>query len=365
MKNFTYRANWFLPGQENNQLSGLLSFDIGKGGELELDGNFDRNFFGDFNNPEIILGITSKGDRVTLYNCKQFHKSDKSIFKVQFIIKGHYFQHEKELMFNKVRCEFNYLAEWIGIYGFSQSRKQGNLEIKLKQPLPINFKIAECIEGEFDFDHSISSDSRDKIILYQNTYLTIKETQEDKPLKVILENLKHFQNFLTLGCFSGAYPTSIQLFNNNFKDKAQNKEYLKPLNLYYNLSYHKFIKAKNAHDFLFRYSDIKEKFEQIIQKWFSLKETIGPVTDLLLESFYNASFFNENRFLNIAQGLETFHRRLKNNLVKPEKEHKSMIDEIISQVGADHKGWLQEKLKFSNEPTLHNRLEQIAYSDSC
>ncbi len=359
MEAFTYRGDWYLPNDKGNSLSGELSFDAAKGSELELDGNFDRKFIGGLFNHKILLGKTSSGKDVTLYNCTQFHRSKKSNFNVQFIIVDGLFKEEEELKFNKVICNFNCLDEWLRISGFEiNATEEGKVDLHYEQPESIMFTIDAKRKGAFHFGYSTPIiNTVHEVIIKQEASLELDNSEELQPLKTTLADLTHFQHFLTLGCFSGVYPTSVQLFNYNFKDK----DFPKSFKLYYKPRYLKILKPKKAHEFLFGYKDIDTSFEQIIQKWFELKEKIDPVTDLLLESFYNATFFNENRFLNLAQGLETFHRRFRNNFVKPKKEHNAMITEIIDRVGDNHKEWLEEKLNFSNEPSLHKRIEQIIH----
>src|SRR5690606_30630984 len=67
----------------------------------------------------------------------------------------------------------------------------------------------------------------------------------------------------------------------------------------------------------------------------------------------------ENSFLNIAQAVETFHRRFRNNLVLPKDEYEKKKRDIMGAVPIEHKDWLKDKLNFANELTLHQRLEQM------
>lgn len=80
---------------------------------------------------------------------------------------------------------------------------------------------------------------------------------------------------------------------------------------------------------------------------------------LLFGSFYNVTNALESQFLDLARAIETFHRRLRNNQERPPEEHKKMIDNIIDKVDESDKTWLKQRLVFSHEPTLHERLEDI------
>ena len=100
-------------------------------------------------------------------------------------------------------------------------------------------------------------------------------------------------------------------------------------------------------------------FSAIIRKWYALNETIDDPFYLLFGSFYNVTNALENQFLDLARAIETFHRRLRNNQERPPEEHKKMIDNIVDKVDESDKKWLEQRLAFSNEPTLHKRLENV------
>lgn len=67
---FKINGEWFMPTNTENRILGILLFDPNEGTELELFGSLlGDKFFPEFMNQEIILGITSNGEQITLYNC--------------------------------------------------------------------------------------------------------------------------------------------------------------------------------------------------------------------------------------------------------------------------------------------------------
>jgi hypothetical protein len=110
---------------------------------------------------------------------------------------------------------------------------------------------------------------------------------------------------------------------------------------------------------LFNYKDVEDNFENILKEWFRQKDILNPAAGLLLDTFYNPGTFNEQKFLNIVHAVETYHRRYRNNEVRTPEDHKKMIEAILSSTPTQHKEWLQQKLLFSNEPTLQQRLEDL------
>jgi ApeA N-terminal domain 1 len=73
---------------------------------------------------------------------------------------------------------------------------------------------------------------------------------------------------------------------------------------------------------------------------------------------YNPSAFIEQQFLSLVTALEVYHRRAISTPDPPEK-HDRRKREILEAAPDEHRGWLEQKLKFSHEPTLQERLHEI------
>lgn len=110
---------------------------------------------------------------------------------------------------------------------------------------------------------------------------------------------------------------------------------------------------------MFDYSVVQNDLKTIFQKWCNLYVVIGPVIDNMEEFFGKRAVLVENRFLNVMQALETFHRRMRPNQKISKEAHKIRINEILASIPLKHQEWLKERLNFSNEPSLHSRLEDL------
>lgn len=365
-----YKGIWFLPENENNEkehITGNLTFSKDNGCDLSLLGTLDEFKNSDIDhNPEFILGLTSDGKRITLYRCFEYSRTinlpgmETCTYQPLYILIGKHFKNKEELEFYSIKARFKNLDLWLGKFGFKNINfSNNNLLIDYQLPSRINFKINDTLNGKINFNLSAPLNRNIlKATIEQTAELEI-ESQIKKPFSEILNDLMCFQNFLTLGTFETAYPFSIKLLQD--ENKKENYEVV----LVYKPSFTFSVDEKrHLREFLFSYQDLENNFEEIICKWFQLKFKIEPVILLLLDSFHNKGKFNENRFLNIVQALETYHRRFKKNEVCSEVEHKKMIKEIIDSVDNSNKNWLQERLYFSNEPTLHNRLLELLNSFS-
>lgn len=71
----------------------------------------------------------------------------------------------------------------------------------------------------------------------------------------------------------------------------------------------------------------------------------------------------DQKFLAFVQAIESYHRRMITNYEIPEDYHKKRLEEITRAVPENHRKWLQERLAYSNEPTLRRRMRDMM--DKC
>jgi hypothetical protein len=86
---------------------------------------------------------------------------------------------------------------------------------------------------------------------------------------------------------------------------------------------------------------------------------LDPVYRLFLGTVYNPRSYLEQRFLNLVQALEVYHRRVLYAPDLPKKEHEKRVEEILDAVPKEHRGWLERKLQVVSEPSLNQRLHEI------
>lgn len=61
-------------------------------------------------------------------------------------------------------------------------------------------------------------------------------------------------------------------------------------------------------DMLVSYPYIREKFPEIITKWFNIQEELHTCFLPYFNNFYTRTQYKLDRFLNIARAIEAFHR---------------------------------------------------------
>jgi hypothetical protein len=93
-------------------------------------------------------------------------------------------------------------------------------------------------------------------------------------------------------------------------------------------------------------------------RWKELVDAYGPTCDLLFSRAARDSRYLSTRFLNTVTAAESFHRRSRHD-TKASPEHKQRIARLIEAAPEEDRTWLGNKLTWSHEPSLANRLEEL------
>lgn len=102
------------------------------------------------------------------------------------------------------------------------------------------------------------------------------------------------------------------------------------------------------HNMLFRYGHIANQFEPILNNWLSNYEISAPAFNLYFASKSGVHKYLDGRFLSLAQGIETLHRRNSQETFMPEGEFDQLIETIVKGCPAERREWLSKKLVYAN-----------------
>ena len=362
MNNTEYQGFWWLPSNPNESVAGVLTFKPSEIIELKLIGalvgNSGRNQ--DSVNLPIILGEV-KGKIITLSNSIRTDFSNSISLKyisetytVQFVFIGEHFQDPQEIQFNEVSIQSTYLSDWVDFpliqtSSIDDTNKPQKFTFIYNQPESIK---ANIIKGEISVFYGWRNSGKlYDIDFKQLPYISIKVNESIPFEDLYSQYICPILDFLTLATGQPNFLEKIDFYsrNPNFKSiemllvnhSITPKETLLPDDLYFSLA------------------DIDSQFSLILQKWFNSFEELKSIFNLIFSTEYKPDMYLESKFLNIAQAAESYHRRRCKNEVLPKPEHDARIKAILSNTPEEYKKWLREKLNFSNEPTLQDRLMDL------
>lgn len=334
IKNKEFKGFWFLPGDTNKKVPGILYFEANKEIRLELIGGFEKStndvLKEIFKNKSerIIHGITNKNEKISLLVCNgQSNVHFPSDFQTtkyicKYFIIGKHITDIHELTFNRIQADLTYLYDWCpwgtirNIINFSEDEKPSEIIVPLdikdfwEKIIPIDFGYKIKIFGDGTFKGSYDNS---EYHFSQNTLLEITHNESQISFADLLNKVGLFKQFLSLATLSPINYTNLTLFDNSdFHEYNDGEKITKPIFLYFIEDKEEIAKNK-SHHFLFKYKDIKTVFPDILKKWYKSKDNLAPIRNHLIASIKPKTIFTSLDFLIIIQSLEGYHRRFIDN----------------------------------------------------
>jgi hypothetical protein len=367
---------WWIPSNPDNKLAGIFSYSTESGMQLNLIGSFiDEQTVTDVSTKyPVIFGATNNKE-ITLINCTVTNSSlNTSGFsslkcRVDKMFIGAHLSFPEENLFYKVEVQYTYLADWIGEIQFSTSNisKETHQEYQVTYCLPKAYAFASKLARlklKFALDGKINLLRTN---ISKKITLEIEVENDLKFEEFITRFVYPLQNFLT---FVTGKPNALERIDVYSRQKNtifyQNQNVSLPIQAIGNQIYHGEDRKENFQlsDVLFGFQDVKDKFGKVINKWLENYECFETTCNLYFGIQYQDQLYLEQKFLSIAQAVESFHRHSHkfSTRVLPKKEHNKKIALIIKNTPQEYQEWLGKKLDFSNQPSLHERLSEMIES---
>lgn len=362
---------FWLPGEEARKIPGVLSINEGGKIELEIIGHFNESIenLREDNNIIRIIGHVEKDGLVTLDHCFYINKNiafggiSKSKILVQRVLSGAAWDKDEPLTFNTFYFSVDCLDEWVGISGINVDRDQENKTTKITYTPPekISFPLDNGMELEINFAYSLPSFPLIKEAkITQSAYFTLKSKElcELKEFTIIA-----FQ-IVNLMCFAMDDIVSIKKVSATspeiIREAYDDINYPAPIKIYYqSLPYSEKTPKRNWHDMLFHYRIIKDNAQQVFNNWLNAYEYLQPAFSLYFSAKTGAQRFLEGKFLALAQGLETYHRRTSDEKLMEAEEFDLLVNKILQTCPNENIEWLRGRLTHGNEISLSKRLKRI------
>lgn len=343
-KNEEYKGFWFLPQNPDNKIPGTLYFDVNEEIRLELIGGFENEISEVFssNSFDIIHGITSNSENISLFDCHKYSSWNFSSpypiskFNCHYLINGKHLSDINEAVFNQIQVELSSLYDWL-----PSGRIRNSITLPEEdRPIEITVSVSEDdywekvvkIDPEFELKligigGFTSNENQSKYKFTQNTILEISSIKSKKSFLDLLNKVILFKQFLSLASLSSVEYLRITLLDNDSYQELRNeKKLIHPIPLCFFEEKQNFMKPKR-HQFLFKHSNIRDAFPNIIKKWYGVEENVAPIRNHLISSVKIKSVFTSVDFLIIAQALEGYHRRF---VSKKDKTLKVRLEELIN-----------------------------------
>ena len=362
---------FWLPEDTKQQLPGTLR--ISDSGEIALEviGSFGDPIDQLNDQPSLgrIVGIIENGDLVTLDSCRYTQRNisfggvSKSLIHASLALLGAHYDKDEPITFSRVKFSVEGLDQWLSISGIRVTRnwETKSATIKYDPPQELLFSLPDNISLAFTFSWTLPSERNPtEAKVTQKAYVSL-ESKDLRPFDFFSSIIFKLTNLFCFAIDDTVTLDSVTGFSYELKKEMSGGDtYEVPIKLYYQSLPFSEVKPKLDWDrMLFRYGHIKNDFERIITNWLTNYDVSNPAFNLYFASKSGGYRYLEGRFLSLAQGVETLHRRNSSETLMPVDRYNEIATQLVAACPAESKGWLENRLKYGNELSLRARLKQI------
>lgn len=356
--------------KRRKKIPGILTINDGGKIELEIVGLFDDSIeaLNGKDSLSRIIGHVEKDGLVTLENCFYTKKSfssggiSKSTVLVHQVLSGAAWDKDEKVTFNTLSFSVDCLDEWVGISGITVDNDWENetATISYKPPETISFPLDNGMTLKLCFAYTLP---------VLPGFKESKITQRAY-FKISSDSLCELSEFTTIAfkitnlmCFAMDETVTVKTLSATSTEIMRNvgeEQYPEPIKIYYQSNpYTEKEPNKNWHDMLFTFGTIKSNAEQIFNNWINAYDYLSPALGLYFSTKTGAQKYLDGKFLALAQGLETYHRRTSDETLMEPKEFNALVNTILDGCPEDSYEWLKGRLMHGNEINLGKRIKKI------
>jgi hypothetical protein len=387
-----YKGKWWIPADHPFEIDGSLNINPDGTGALEIRGELIKQDFLEFpltiKEVEIILGRSSDGTKLTLLNCHLIgtnHSSEgfpTQSINIETNILNVHFSTRNTITFREIRVEFKHFeylikSTRIQIVEFPQISKRLSINNVTREEIPFfsvdDFNIKIIIEVNFT---NTTSPFR-KITVEENPCILIQADTERK-YEDYLKIIDKLQYFFTFCVLKTVYPVKITGKSNEsiwewepLKDWNLNEdgpiiyEPIEIISHWVDLPYQ--VDEVDRNEILFTINEIQENSALIMNKWWIKNEFFKSIFDIYFGTIFNSRMYLENKYLSLAQCIESYHRKSSkflDNQIRPDEydERINIVKDALkvqTQLTPKQKKSLISTLKRGNTLSLENRIQQL------
>lgn len=372
---FKKSGYFWLPSAPDRKIPGTLIITDGGNIELEVVGLFDESIEGlnkalnGKDELERIIGHIEKHGLVSLEDCFYKNKNisfggiSKSSVLVNKALLGVAYDDKEIVLINTFKFSVEGIDEWVDISGIKVEHEfeKRTASITYSPPAEISINLNNGMKLLIIFSWSrpgfpITTEAK----ISQKTYFKLVSEQE-RPLNDFISSAYKITTLLGFAIDRTVCLEQVSVTSNAIcQNIGENKTVPVSISLYYSsLPYTKNEPKIDRHRMLFRFGQIREDAERIINNWFDAYDVINPSLNLYFSTKTGAQKYLDGKFLALAQGLETYHRRTSNEKLMGDATFQKITEDLIKQCPEENQEWLSGRLRHGNELNLGRRIKSI------
>lgn len=366
------KAGYFwLPDKQSKKIPGTLTICDGGDIELEVVGLFDEsiealNYKDDLSR---IVGHVEEDGLVTLENC--FYKKKniafggiaKSLIYVNQVLSGVAYEKDEQVTFNTVSFSVEGLNEWLGITGISVSygKDYRTATIDCTPQDEIVYNLIDGFKLHIFFRYTLPGfPNTTEAKITQQAYFKLS-SEEAKDLSAFINVLHQITYLLCFAVDATVTISDVSATSNEIMmEVAEDRKKPADIKIYYpSLPFSENLPKIDIHRMLFRFDHIRENAEAIFNNWLNAYSMIRPALGLYFSAVTGTHKYLDGRFLALAQGLETYHRRTSSETIMERGRFRKLVATLLCLCPKEHRKWLRGRLYHGNEINLDQRIKKI------
>jgi ApeA N-terminal domain 1 len=370
---FSFPGYFWSPEYEQRKVAGIIRVSDGGSIEVDLFGNFDGNEFDPFmersDAPKRVNGLIEKHGYVTLENCGYRKKNtslsggfSKSVLSASHLVMGCHLDLAEPFSFNELRFSVDGLEEWLSIGAINVSHGETRFDTTINFQLPEKREI-RCDDNKFkysfDFGGSAPTGADPKQAQVTLKAFVRVRTDAMRPFGDFVEPVYRITQLLRLITGEKVSVREVYVTRDDLKYDFGSRPNIELRLFYQSLPFDEKVPSIDARRMLFSFRDTEERFGPMLKEWFKMYEQFAPALGLYFYSFARQHKYLDQRFLSLAQALETLHRSTMDRKRLPDSEYQTLKAQLIESCPKEHQPWLKEVLHFSNEIFLNDRIEEL------
>ncbi|MFH2035524.1 MAG: HEPN domain-containing protein [Candidatus Zixiibacteriota bacterium] len=362
---------FWLPNKPERKIPGTLS--VAKSGDidLELAGILEEG--SDFIRIDIkidrIIGHVEKDGDITLDNCFYREKNispggiSKSLICANKLFSGVAFKQGQDVLINSMRFSIEGIDDWIGISGINVENdfEKRTSIITYNPPKEIIIELRDNIQLIITYSYNLPGLPSNKEAKISQKLFFKLVSKEERKLKEFMSIAYKITTFLCFAIGEMVCIESMRVTNDNLcRTESDGNKYEIPYNVYFASTHYSTTAPKiDIHRLLFKYSQIKDSFERVINNWINAYDKFEQSFYLYFSTKMGDHKYVEGKFLALAQGLEAYHRRISTEKLMDEEQYSILVSSIIDNCPDKHKEWITGRLMHGNEISFRNRIKRI------
>ena len=375
-------GSFWVPGYSDDKIAGVLRISARGEVALELSGAF-----GDLptamrhgrrqvrlplsaakGHATRIVGQVRDGGAVTLDGCVPLSTniqlpsgSAGSMVHVDAAYVGAWYDENEEISFQEITCSLEGLEVWLWANSiemeYDRENRAGSIRFQMPDDIPLT--MPDGVEAKFTFRLTSSGATLPitEASIKQAADLSLQSANAE-PVEYFASLAFKFCNFLAFALDQGVNLRSMTGFVDILV--ADNQTRRQSVHIYGQLGPEN---AKHGairgHEALFLYPNVADLIDTLIENWLEVYETFAPAISLYFASKNETTAYFEMKILWLAQALETLHRRTSDETALAEEEFERLVESIMRNCTEEERRWLQEKLRYANEPSFRARVGKL------